>query len=67
MRQLILYNNVSNGFIEGNLIISTITNLQKQIKQSEAKISELREKLTQQTNIERVQVIASVKELIRTH
>ena len=47
--------------------MSITTDLQQQIKQAEAKINELREKLTQQTNIERVQAIASVKELIKTY
>lgn len=47
--------------------MSITTDLQQQIKQAEAKINELREKLTQQTDIERVQSIASVKELIKTY
>ena len=45
----------------------TTTDLQQQINQAEAKVNELREKLTQQKNIERVQAIASVKELIKTY
>ena len=53
--------------MKGSLIMSITTDLQQQIKQTEAKINELREKLRKQTNIERVQAIASVKELIKTH
>jgi len=47
--------------------MASTTDLQQQINQAEAKISELREKLNQQKSIERVQAIASVKELIKTH
>lgn len=47
--------------------MSSTTDLQQQINQAEAKINELREKLVQQQNIERVQAIASVKELIKTY
>lgn len=47
--------------------MSNTTDLQHQINQAEAKVNELREKLAQQKNIERVQAIASVKELIKTY
>ena len=47
--------------------MTTTTDLQQQINQAEAKINELREKLVQQKNIEREQVVASIKELIKTH
>lgn len=47
--------------------MSTLTELQQQINQAEARVNELREKLAQQKNNERVQAIASVKELIKTH
>ncbi|GAB3479557.1 H-NS histone family protein [Polaromonas eurypsychrophila] len=47
--------------------MSNTTDLQQQINQAEAKISELREKLNQQKNTERAQTIASIKELIKTH
>ncbi|MDP2819179.1 MAG: H-NS histone family protein [Polaromonas sp.] len=45
----------------------TTIELQQQINQAEAKVNELREKLTQQQNVERVQAIASAKELIKTY
>ena len=47
--------------------MSITTDLQQQINQVEAKINEVREKLTQQTNIERKKGIASVNELIKSH
>lgn len=47
--------------------MSTLTELQQQINQAEATVNELREKLAQQKNNERVQAIASAKELIKQH
>ncbi len=47
--------------------MSTLNELQQQINQAEAKVSELREKLIQQKNNERMQAIASAKELIKVH
>lgn len=46
--------------------MSTLTELQQQIKQAEAKVNELREQLAQQRNNERAQAISSAKELIKT-
>ena len=46
--------------------MSTLTELQQQIKQAEAKVTELREQLAQQRNNERAQAISSAKELIKT-
>lgn len=46
--------------------MSTLTELQQQINQAEAKVNELREQLAQQKNNERVQAISSAKELIKT-
>lgn len=47
--------------------MSTSHDLQQEIIQAEAKVNELREKLSQQKNNERLQAIASVKELIKLH
>ena len=47
--------------------MSTLTELQQQINQAEAKVNELREKLAQQKNNERLQAITAAKELIKTH
>lgn len=47
--------------------MSTVNELQQQLNQAEAKVSELREKLVQQKNDERAHAIASVKELIKLH
>lgn len=47
--------------------MSTLSELQQQINQAEAKVNELREKLAQQKNDERVQAIAAARELIKTH
>lgn len=47
--------------------MSTLTELQQQINQAEAKVNELREKLAQQKNNERTQAVASAKELIKLH
>lgn len=47
--------------------MSTLNELQQQINQAEANVNELREKLAQQKNNERVQAIASAKELIKMH
>jgi len=47
--------------------MSTLSELQQQINQAEAKVNELREKLVEQKNNERVQAIASARELIKTH
>ena len=47
--------------------MSFLIELQQQINQAEAKVNELREKLAQQKNNERVQAIISTKELIKTH
>ncbi len=46
--------------------MSTMTDLQQQIIQAEAKVNELREQLAQQRNNERAQAINSAKELIKT-
>ena len=46
--------------------MSTLTELQQQINQAEAKVNELREQLAQQKNNERAQAISSAKELIKT-
>lgn len=46
--------------------MSTLSELQLQINQAEAKVNELREKLAEQKNNERAQAIASAKELIKT-
>ncbi|WP_341908074.1 H-NS histone family protein [Polaromonas sp. YR568] len=45
--------------------MSSLSELQQQIAQAEAKVNELREKLAQQKNSERTQAIASAKELIQ--
>ena len=47
--------------------MSTAHELQQQIIQAEAKVSELREKLNDQKNSERLDVIVSMKELIKLH
>ncbi|MBI5907756.1 MAG: H-NS histone family protein [Burkholderiales bacterium] len=47
--------------------MSNSPDLQQEIIQAEAKVNELREKLRQQKNNERLQAIASVKELIKLH
>lgn len=47
--------------------MSTAHELQQQIIQAEAKVNELREKLNEQKNSERLNAIASVKELIKLH
>lgn len=47
--------------------MSTVNELQQQLNQAEAKVSELREKLVQQKNNERAHAIASAKELIKLH
>lgn len=44
----------------------SLSELQLQIIQAEAKVTELREKLAEQKNNERAQAIASAKELIKT-
>lgn len=44
-----------------------ITDLQQQINLAEAKVNELRKKLTEQKNNERAQAIASARELIKLH
>ena len=46
--------------------MSTLTELQQQINQAEAKVNELREQLAQQKNNERAQAVSSAKELIKT-
>jgi len=46
--------------------MSTLSELQLQINQAEAKVNELREKLAEQKNNERTQAIASARELIKT-
>ena len=46
--------------------MSTLSELQQQINQAEAKVNELREKLAEQKNAERAQAIATAKELIKT-
>lgn len=46
--------------------MSTLSELQQQINQAEARVNELREKLAEQKNNERAQAIASAKELIKT-
>ncbi|MDP2450457.1 MAG: H-NS histone family protein [Polaromonas sp.] len=46
--------------------MTTLSELQLQINQAEAKVNELREKLAEQKNNERAQAIASVRELIKT-
>ena len=52
--------------LKDRLIMSTLTELQQQINQAEAKVNELREQLAQQRNNERAQAISSAKELIKT-
>ena len=47
--------------------MSTVNELQQQINQAEARVDELRKILTQQKSNERVQAIASAKELIKLH
>ena len=47
--------------------MSTLSELQQQINQAEAKVNELREKLAEQKNNERVQALISAKELIKTY
>ncbi|MDP2817718.1 MAG: H-NS histone family protein [Polaromonas sp.] len=47
--------------------MSTLTELQRQVNEAEAKVNELREKLAQQKRIERVQAITSAKDLIKTY
>ncbi len=47
--------------------MSTLNELLQQINQAEAKVNELREKLAEQKNNERLQAIASAKELIKIH
>ncbi len=46
--------------------MSTLSELQLQISQAEAKVNELRKKFAEQKSNERAQAIASVKELIKT-
>lgn len=45
--------------------MSALFELQQEIAEAEAKVNELREKLVQQRNNERIQAIASAKELIQ--
>lgn len=47
--------------------MSTAHELQQQIILAEAKVNELREKLNEQKNSERLNAIVSVKELIKLH
>jgi DNA-binding protein H-NS len=47
--------------------MSTVQELQQEIVQAEAKVNELREKLNRQNITERLQTIASIKELIKLH
>ena len=47
--------------------MSTAHDLQQQIIQAEAKVNELREKLNEQKNSERLNAIVSMKELIKFH
>lgn len=47
--------------------MSTAQELQQEIFQAEAKVNALREKMNQQKNAERLQAVASIKELIKLH
>ena len=47
--------------------MSALQNLQQEIILAEAKVNELREKLTQQKNSERLETIASIKALVKLH
>jgi DNA-binding protein H-NS len=47
--------------------MSILTELQQQIDQAEAKVKELREKLTEQKNNERAKTIIATKELIKRY
>ena len=47
--------------------MSALQNLQQEIILAEAKVNELREKLTQQKNSERLESIASIKALVKLH
>ena len=47
--------------------MSTLTELQQQINQAEAKVNELRELLAAQKNEQRAEAITSAKELIQMH
>ena len=47
--------------------MSALQNLQQEIILAEAKVNELREKLNQQKNSERLEAIASIKALVKLH
>lgn len=47
--------------------MSTLSQLQQQINDAEAKVNELRKKLDEERKNERAQAIAAARELIKTH
>jgi DNA-binding protein H-NS len=47
--------------------MSTLSQLQQQINEAEAKISELRKKLDEERKTERTQAIATARDLIKTY